>query len=67
LIERHKPAHTDFTLCTSATSMRAGLGAHVGISSVIGHSSGFEPAVLGEAALGSGVLLGRPALEENEQ
>jgi len=64
LIEHHKPAHTDFTLCTSATSMRAGVGAHVGISSVVGRSAGFDQAILGDAALGAGFLLGRPALDE---
>jgi phage tail-like protein len=67
LIEHHKPAHTDFTLCTSATSMRAGVGAHLGISSVIGTSSGFDTAILGDAALGAGFLLGRPALEESAE
>lgn len=62
LIEHHKPAHTDFALCTADSGIRAGLGAHVGISSVLGRSAGFDPAILGEAALGTGFLLGRPAL-----
>ena len=63
LIEHHKPAHTDFTLCTANSGIRAGLGTHLGISSVLGKSSGFETAILGDAALGAGFLLGRPALE----
>ncbi len=63
LIEAHKPAHTDFTLCTAQTGIRAGVGSAVGISSVIGKSGGFEPGILGDAALGAGYLLGRPALE----
>jgi phage tail-like protein len=63
LIEAHKPAHTDFTLCTAETGLRAGVGSAVGISSVIGKSGGFEPAILGDAALNAGFLLGRPALE----
>ena len=63
LIEHHKPAHTDFTLCTAASGIRAGVGAHVGISSVIGKSAGFETALVGEAVLGAGYLLGRPALD----
>jgi len=67
LIEHHKPAHTDFTVCTSETSMRAGLGAHVGISSVVGRSGGFDKAILGDSALGTGAVLGRPALEERSQ
>jgi phage tail-like protein len=63
LIEYHKPAHTDFALCTASAGLRAGVGAHIGISSVIGKSSGFATAVVGDAALGAGYLLGRPALE----
>lgn len=62
LIEQHKPAHTAFTLCTAETGVRAGVGSHVGISSVIGRSGGFEPAIAGDAALGAGFVLGRPAL-----
>ena len=63
LIEMHKPAHTDFTLCTASSGIRAGLGAHVGISSVVGKSAGFERALMGDAVLGGGYLLGRPALD----
>ena len=67
LIEYHKPAHTDFTLCTAESGVRAGLGAHIGISSVIGKSSGFETALVGDAVLGAGYLLGRPALEPESE
>lgn len=67
LVEHHKPAHTDFTLCTSATSMRAGVGAHVGISTVIGKAAGFDHAIVGDAALGTSSLLGRPALEREAE
>ena len=62
LIELHKPAHTAFTLCTACAGLRAGVGAHVGISTVIGKSAGFDPAVLGDSALGKGYLLGQPPL-----
>ena len=63
LLELHKPAHTDFTLCTADSGIRAGLGAHLGISSVIGKSAGFAAGVLGDAVLGAGTLLGRPELD----
>lgn len=63
LIELHKPAHTDFTLCTAASGMRVGLGLHVGVAAHIGDSSGFEQAILGDAALGAGFLLGRAELD----
>jgi len=65
LVELHKPAHTDFTLCTACAGIRAGVGAHVGVSSVIGKSAGWDPAVLGDAALGQGYTLGRPPIEED--
>jgi phage tail-like protein len=63
LIELHKPAHTDFTLCTAASGIRVGLGVHVGVAAHIGNRSGFEPAILGDAALGAGFLLGRAELD----
>ena len=62
LIEMHKPAHTAFTLCTACAGIRAGVGANVGISSVIGKSAGFDVAILGDAALDQGYLLGRPTI-----
>lgn len=58
LIELHKPAHTDFDLCTAQSGIRVGLGTHVGLSAVVGKSAGFEPALVGQAALGEGFLLG---------
>ena len=62
LIDHHKPAHTDFTLCTADTGLRAGVGAHVGLSAVVGRSGAFEPALVGDLALGAGYVLGRPEL-----
>jgi phage tail-like protein len=63
LIEMHKPAHTAFDLCTAQAGIRVGIGAHVGVSTVIGESAGFSQAILGDAALGAGFLLGRPELD----
>jgi phage tail-like protein len=64
LIEMHKPAHTDFTLCTAESGIRVGVGSHIGLSSVVGKGAGFEPAIVGEAALGAGFLLGRAELND---
>lgn len=62
MVETHKPAHTAFDLCTIETGVRVGVGLHVGISSAIGRSSGFDPLILGDAVLGKGYVLGRPGL-----
>lgn len=64
LIELHKPAHTAFTLCTAQSGIRVGVGSHIGLSSVVGQSAGFDPAIVGEAALGAGFLLGRAELND---
>lgn len=63
LVEIHKPAHTAFELCTAEAGIRVGIGDHVGVSAVIGASAGFRTAVLDQAALGAGFLLGRPELD----
>ena len=63
LIEMHKPAHTAFDLCTAQAGIRVGIGAHVGVSTVIGESAGFSQTILGDAALGAGFLLGRAELD----
>lgn len=63
LIETHKPAHTLFDVCTVAVGTRVGVGLHLGLASVIGKSSGFDPMILGDAVLGKGYTLGRPELD----
>ncbi|QNM98650.1 phage tail protein [Chitinimonas koreensis] len=63
LIETHKPAHTMFDVCGAAVGTRVGVGLHVGLASMIGKSSGFDPLVLGDAVLGKGYTLGRPELD----
>lgn len=62
LVETHKPAHTLFDLCGADAGTRVGVGLHVGLASVIGNSSGFDQAIVGDTVLGKGYLLGRPAL-----
>ena len=63
LVEIHKPAHTMFDLCTAAVGTRVGVGLHIGLASVVGDSSGFDKAVVGDSVLGRGYLLGRPELD----
>ena len=63
LVEAHKPAHTQFDLCSAARGSRVGLGLHVGVASVIADSGGFARTVVGDAVPVKGYLLGRPALD----
>lgn len=60
VLDHHRPAHTDYDLCTIDAGIRVGLGLHVGLSTIIGRSDGFATARLGESALGRGVILGQP-------
>ncbi|MBB5019144.1 phage tail-like protein [Chitinivorax tropicus] len=60
LLEQHRPAHTLYELCTIGAGMRIGRNLRVAMTSVIGHSGGFQPMQLGHSALGKDNLLGRP-------
>lgn len=66
LLDRHRPAHTLYRLCTVDAGLRAGLGGLVGITSLVGPTSGLPPAVLGSAVLGRGSLLGRGGLAPDQ-
>ncbi|MGJ0506527.1 MAG: phage tail protein [Methylocystis sp.] len=65
LLERHRPAHTLYTLCSVDAGLRVGAGGLVGISTLVGPSSGFMPAVLGSALVGKGTLVARGGLSTN--
>lgn len=56
----HRPAHTIFDLCTVDAGMRAAIGLHIGLTSVIGPTAGWHTIRLGESSLGRSSLLGRP-------
>jgi phage tail-like protein len=60
ILDEHRPAHTLYDICTTDAGMRAGIGAHVGLSAVVGRTGGFETVQLGGAALGRGAIIGRP-------
>lgn len=62
VLEVHRPAHTLFELCTVASGMRVARGLHVGLSSVLGRSSGWRPLQVGGAALGRDAIVGRPEI-----
>lgn len=58
ILEVHRPAHTLFDICAVDTGMRLGTGLHLGLTSVIGSSSGFGELQLGKSLLGRSDLLG---------
>jgi phage tail-like protein len=60
ILEVHRPAHTLVEVCTVDAGMRVGRGLHLELSSIVGPTGGFGTAQLGRAALGRGVIVGRP-------
>ena len=61
----HRPAHTVGGFCTAGAGMRAGIGAHVGLTTIIGDTARFVPAMIGDFALGRGATIGRAKLLTN--
>lgn len=60
LLDRHRPAHTIVDVCTASAGMRAGLGLHLGLTSIIGRTGGFRTLQVGSALVGRGTIVGRP-------
>ena len=59
VLRLHRPAHTVGGYCTAGAGMRTGIGLHIGLTTVIGRSGMFSPALLGQWPLGRGVTIGR--------
>jgi phage tail-like protein len=60
LLDLHRPAHTIVDVCPAGRGMRVGIGLHVALSTVVGPSSGFPRAVVGETRVGTNAVIGRP-------
>ncbi|MGH3774184.1 MAG: phage tail protein [Pseudonocardiaceae bacterium] len=60
ILDTERPAHTGYELCTVDAGMRVGDGLHLGLSSVVGPTGAFDPAITGTSLLGRGTLLGGP-------
>ncbi len=60
LLETHRPAHTVVDLCVATAGMRVGSALHVGMTSIIGPTDGFETLQIGGSALGRRGIIGRP-------
>jgi phage tail-like protein len=61
VVEQHKPAHTTFDVCELGLGMRVGRHLHLDLTAVVGPSSGWGPAVLGQVAVGGDGVIGVPA------
>lgn len=59
ILQMHRPAHTIGDFCTAEAGMRTGIGLHVGMTTVVGETARFMPALLGDFALGRGVTVGQ--------
>ncbi len=59
VLQVHRPAHTVGGVCTAEAGMRAGVGLHLGLTSIVGDTGRFVPARLGDFALGRGTTLGQ--------
>jgi phage tail-like protein len=59
LLDRYKPAHTLYEVCTVGAGMRAGLGLHVGITSIVGPSAGWKQFELDHSRLGTDAVIGQ--------
>jgi len=55
----HRPAHTTFDICSVDSGMRIGTGLHLGLTSVVGQSSGFGQLQIGNSILGQTDVLGQ--------
>lgn len=58
ILDTHRPAHTVFDVCTADAGMRVGMGFHIGLSTVVGPSSGFSHLRAGRSLLGREGVLG---------
>jgi phage tail-like protein len=59
LLDVHRPAHTLSDICTVGAGMRVGSGLHVGLSSILGRTGGWETLQLGASFLGTTGVVGR--------
>ncbi len=58
ILDTQRPAHTTYELCTISNGIRVGKALHVGVSSLVGRTGGFDELELGATALGRHAVLG---------
>ncbi len=59
ILERHRPAHTLYEICTVDAGMRVGIGLYLGFTSMVGTGAGFGKIQVGASLLGRGYVLWR--------
>lgn len=60
VLEVHRPAHTVVEICPLGAGMRVGRRLHLGLSSAVGRTGGWDTLEVGGSALGRGAVVGRP-------
>ena len=61
IVETHKPAHTEVTICQIGDGMRLGRTSRVGLTSFVGAGTGWSPAVVGQVLVGADGVIGLPS------
>ena len=61
ILETHKPAHTEVTICQIGAGMRLGRTTRVGLTTYAGAGAAWEPAVVGQVLVGADGVIGLPA------
>jgi phage tail-like protein len=61
ILETHKPAHTEVTLCQIGAGMRLGRTTRVGLTTFAGAGAGWGPAVVGQVLVGADGVVGLPS------
>jgi phage tail-like protein len=61
ILDRHRPAHTLAEVCELGAGMRVGSQLRVRLTSYVGPSTRFDPAVTGQVRIGANGVIGLPA------
>ncbi|WLE98046.1 MAG: phage tail protein [Candidatus Electrothrix communis] len=60
ILALHRPCHTIYDICSVDAGMKAGIGLYLGLTTMVGRSSGFGELRAGASCLGRRDIIGRP-------
>lgn len=60
ILDRHRPAHTLYEICTVDSGLRIGNGAHLELTTVLGHGGEFGTLQTGGSVIGRSDVVGYP-------